>query len=108
MRFERALLRRCPRIGAFAPERSPAVLPVARPGLARLAWFMSMSKPDDHVSATYVKFAKAATASARANAPSLSPYFIYTFLPHQDIEEPDDDLVARGYSVSTHAPDACT
>ena len=97
------------------PRTSPAALAALRPGKQRVAWFMSMSKPDDAVSNTYVAFAKAATASARLNAPSLAPsssgagasararppngtrarrYFIYTYLPHQDVDEPDDALCA--------------
>ena len=55
------------------PRTSPATLAALRPGKQRVAWFMSMSKPDDAVSNTYVAFAKAATASARLNAPSLAP-----------------------------------
>ena len=65
---------RCARLEEFVPMTSPATLWGLRPGKQRVAWFMSMSKPDDAVSNTYVAFAKAATASARLNAPSLAPW----------------------------------
>lgn len=81
----------CARLEEFVPRTSPASLAAKAP---RLAWFMSMSKPDDAVSGTYVAFAKAATASARLNAPSLAPFFVYTYLPHQDVDEADDELCA--------------
>eukprot|EP00632_Arachnochrysis_sp_CCMP2950_P014300 CAMPEP_0185695000 /NCGR_PEP_ID=MMETSP1164-20130828/4256_1 /TAXON_ID=1104430 /ORGANISM="Chrysoreinhardia sp, Strain CCMP2950" /LENGTH=290 /DNA_ID=CAMNT_0028361859 /DNA_START=317 /DNA_END=1186 /DNA_ORIENTATION=+ len=53
-----------------------------------------MAKPNDYLSGTYVSFAKAATTSARLNAPSLAPYFVYTYLPHQSMESMDDGLAA--------------
>ena len=59
---------------------------------------MSMSKPDDEVSATYVDFARAASASARLNAPTLYPFFLYT--PHH--EEEDDRLSALFKRAGTH------
>ncbi|KAJ1461654.1 hypothetical protein M885DRAFT_506711 [Pelagophyceae sp. CCMP2097] len=83
----------CHIVPDFVPQSSPAEFPLPPRRKPKTPWFMSMSKPDDHVSQTYVKFAKAATVSARLNAPSLAPYFVYTYLPHQDIDEPDDELV---------------
>ena len=91
----------CARIKPFVPRTSSTTLPPPVKG-RRVAWFMSMSKPDDEVSATYVDFARAATASARLNAPTLYPFFLYTFLPHQDVEEPDDRLVRFLKRAGTH------
>ena len=65
----------CARIKPFVPRTTTATLPPPVSG-RRVAWFMSMSKPDDEVSATYVDFARAATASARLNAPTLYPFFL--------------------------------
>ena len=91
----------CARIKPFVPRTTTTTLPPPVKG-RRVAWFMSMSKPDDEVSATYVDFARAATASARLNAPTLYPFFLYTFLPHQDVEEPDDKLVRFLKRAGTH------
>ena len=91
----------CARIKPFVPRTTTTTLPPPVSG-RRVAWFMSMSKPDDEVSATYVDFARAATASARLNAPTLYPFFLYTFLPHQDVEEEDDRLVRFLKRAGTH------
>ena len=49
----------CARIKPFVPPTTTTTLPPPVSG-RRVAWFMSMSKPDDEVSATYVDFARAA------------------------------------------------
>lgn len=81
----------CPRPEDIVRERSPANAKQT-PTRQRIAWFMSIAKPSDQVSRTYSEFAKAATTSAILNAPSLAPYFVYTFLPDESFEDPDDDL----------------
>ena len=40
----------CPSIPEFVTGTSPAHFPAPRPGRRRLAWFMSMSKPNDAIS----------------------------------------------------------
>ena len=39
---------------------------------------------------TYLDFVKATTLSAKLNAPSLVPYFLYVYLPDQEFGEEDD------------------
>ena len=125
----------CASIPEFVLGTSPAHFPSPRPGRRRLAWFMSMSKPNDAISrawraracrscpcpgrgegareglttdpflavdlpnarprarpfaGTYLDFVKATTLSAKLNAPSLVPYFLYVYLPDQEFGEEDD------------------
>ena len=55
---------------------------------------MSISKGEKgKMSAKYAHFARSATISAKLNAPSLMPYFLYTYGPRQNPDEPDDAFV---------------
>jgi len=83
-------VKRCPTLKPFVSQKRP---PEKKKQV--LAWFMSIAKADDQVSGTYADFAKAATTSALLNAPSLKPYFVYTYLPHQDMDADDDDDLSR-------------